>query len=252
MWTNKLSYNNKKYIIQHMQGVYNLVHSGSPNEKVYDYIMNKIISKEWSPGTKIMTENQLAVELEVSRISVREALEKLVAFGLLVKKQGSGTIVSEVKPATLLQSLVPIMTLGESDLATILEFRILFEPANVHLLIQHYDQNIVDQLKETYEQMKMHYEDPSKFYLFDYDFHDLLAKGTKNAMVITISEILTSILKFNIKQMYYDVGPDNAMYYHQAIIEAIEKKDAELAALFMKRHLEEALKKLKDAEQKQL
>ena len=168
-------------------GVCPLTDYVSPSEKVYDYIMSKIISKEWMPGQKIMTENQLALELEVSRISVREALEKLVAFGLLVKKQGSGTVVSEVKPTTVLRSLVPIMTLGESDLESILEFRIFFEPSNVLMLIQRYDQDIVDRLKDTYEQMKRHYEDPSEFYLCDYDFHELIAKGTKNAMVITIS-----------------------------------------------------------------
>lgn len=216
----------------------------SPIEKVYDYTMEKIVSKQWKAGMKIMSENQLAKELDVSRISVRQALEKLVAFGLLVKKQGSGTVVNEIDSSSLFKNLVPILALAENDIQAILQFRVYFEPANVIMFMQNYDDNILTRLKVCYENMVANYDDPEKYHLYDYEFHNLIAKGTKNPIVLGISEILHSILKYNLKQLYQDLGPERAKYYHQQIIYAIENKDGEMASLLMKRHIEEGLNNL--------
>ncbi|MCC3358979.1 FadR/GntR family transcriptional regulator [Bacillus sp. REN16] len=217
----------------------------SPSEKVYNYIMEKIVSKEWQPKTKIMSENQLSTELNVSRISVREALEKLVAFGILDKKRGSGTIVNEIKPSIFLKNLFPLMALSENDLEEIMEFRIFFEYGNVHMFMENYDEKAVVKLKEYYEKMVENYDDQEQYHLYDFYFHKLIAEGTKNPIARSINETLHSILKFNIKQMYHEVGPDNAIHYHKAILEAIEKRDTALASLLMRRHLEEALENIR-------
>ncbi|MGN7298094.1 FadR/GntR family transcriptional regulator [Ferdinandcohnia sp. SAFN-114] len=222
----------------------------SPSEKVYNYIMEKIVSKEWKPKTKIMSENQLSTELNVSRISVREALEKLVAFGILDKKRGSGTVVNELKPSNFLKNLFPIMALSENDLEEILEFRIFFEYGNVHMFMENYDEENVKKLKEYYEKMVDSFDDEEQYHLYDFYFHNVIAKGTNNPIVITISETLYSILKYNIKQLYHDVGPDNAIYYHKVILEAIEKRDVALASLLMRRHLEDALENARKIEKK--
>jgi GntR family transcriptional regulator, transcriptional repressor for pyruvate dehydrogenase complex len=221
----------------------------SPSEKVYEYIMEKIVSKEWPPRTKIMSENQLATELNVSRISVREALEKLVAFDILDKKRGSGTVVNELKPAIFLKNLFPIMALSENDLEEILAFRIYFETGNVHMFMSNFKEENVQKLKEYYEKMVEYYDDQEQYHLYDYYFHKALAEGTNNPIVISITDTLHSILKYNIKQLYQNVGPDNAIYYHKAILEAIEKRDTPLASLLMRRHLEDALENVQKIKQ---
>ena len=47
------------------------------------------------PGEKVMTERDLAESYGVSRITVRQALDYLAREGFIVRKQGSGTFVSE-------------------------------------------------------------------------------------------------------------------------------------------------------------
>ncbi|MBP1934853.1 FadR/GntR family transcriptional regulator [Ammoniphilus resinae] len=216
----------------------------STSDKVYDYIMEKIVSKEWKPKMKIMSENQLCNELNVSRISVRHALGKLVALGILSKKQGYGTVVNEMKPSMLFRNLLPIFALNENDIKAALEFRIHFEPSNVIMFMKNCTPSKVAELKEIYEQMKINYNNQEKFYLYDYNFHNYIAKGTNNPIVKSISDIMHSVLQYNVKQMNTNVGSDIAIYYHQAILNAIENQDAELAALLMRRHLEEILSKL--------
>ncbi len=48
----------------------------------------------WAPDDALPPERDLAEEFSVSRITVRKAIDGLVAEGLLTRKQGSGTFVA--------------------------------------------------------------------------------------------------------------------------------------------------------------
>ncbi|MEC7596409.1 MAG: GntR family transcriptional regulator [Pseudomonadota bacterium] len=48
-----------------------------------------------NPGDSLMPERDLALNLKMSRITIRKAIDQLVEIGLLIKRQGSGTVVSE-------------------------------------------------------------------------------------------------------------------------------------------------------------
>ena len=62
--------------------------------QIQHLIRHRIASGEYQPGTQIPSENELCRLLNVSRITLREALRELVGEGLLVKIQGKGTFVA--------------------------------------------------------------------------------------------------------------------------------------------------------------
>src|SRR5690606_32486824 len=62
-----------------------------------DIFMEKIQSEEWAVGNLIPTENELIEQYEVSRTTVREAINILVQEGYLQKKQGKGTFICKPK-----------------------------------------------------------------------------------------------------------------------------------------------------------
>ncbi len=62
--------------------------------QVQHLIRYRVQIGEYRPGVQIPSEHQLCRELEVSRVTVREALRELVRDRLLVKVQGKGTFVS--------------------------------------------------------------------------------------------------------------------------------------------------------------
>ena len=66
-------------------------------EKVKDDISARIKSGEYPAGSKIPTEVELIKQYDVSRITIRRAIEELCKDGLLVKNQGKGTFVKERK-----------------------------------------------------------------------------------------------------------------------------------------------------------
>lgn len=63
--------------------------------QVADYLRNGIYAEEWGKGEKIPSENQIMTDLEVSRGTVKKAVNLLVEEGLLQQIQGKGTYVTE-------------------------------------------------------------------------------------------------------------------------------------------------------------
>jgi len=61
--------------------------------QIKETIKNWIINREYNPGDKIPSENQLAEMFDVSRITVRQAITQLVHEGFLISKQGQGSFV---------------------------------------------------------------------------------------------------------------------------------------------------------------
>lgn len=57
-------------------------------------LLKKILNNEWAPGQKIPTETELCNAYNVSRITVRKAVEDLVLSGKLTKHPGKGTFVT--------------------------------------------------------------------------------------------------------------------------------------------------------------
>ncbi|MCJ7495312.1 MAG: GntR family transcriptional regulator, partial [Deltaproteobacteria bacterium] len=52
-----------------------------------------LINKEFIPGEKIPSENELAKRFKVSRLTVRRAIAQLIQEGFLFSKRGKGTFV---------------------------------------------------------------------------------------------------------------------------------------------------------------
>ncbi|HET6872893.1 MAG TPA: GntR family transcriptional regulator [Sporolactobacillaceae bacterium] len=62
-----------------------------------EILKEKIESRDWVPGEKIPSENELIVQYDISRNTVKKALDDLVQDGLLNRIQGKGTFVSKPK-----------------------------------------------------------------------------------------------------------------------------------------------------------
>lgn len=221
------------------------------SELVYKTIEERILNKEWTPGMKIASENQLAQELGVSRISVREAIEKLVALNVLSKKQGEGTFVNELSPSMYLNSLIPMILLEKDNLLDILEFRKMMEVDSARICAERCSSDTIEHLERCYQDMCTYKDEPQKFTYADYDFHMSIAKGTGNSLIIKVNSILTDLWKFHQREINKYLGPKGGLYEHKKIIDAIKERDAELAALFMKRHIERTINEIKSIKEKQ-
>lgn len=65
-------------------------------QQLGDILRQRIVDGEWKVGSSIPTEANLMSEFDVSRTTVREAVENLVQQGVLDKRQGRGTYVERL------------------------------------------------------------------------------------------------------------------------------------------------------------
>jgi GntR family transcriptional regulator len=79
-------------------------------EQIYQLLRNKIAEGQLKPGDLLPSESELVEQYQVSRATVRQAMDELVSDGLIQRKQGRGTFVS---PHNVEQGLVRIVSFTE-------------------------------------------------------------------------------------------------------------------------------------------
>lgn len=96
---------------------------------IEDYITQKIKGGEYQKGSPIETEQELIKKFNVSRVTVRQATNNLVAKGFLSRSQGSGTYVTNQKVmerSTDVKSFTEEMRESGKVVSTeVLEFKII-------------------------------------------------------------------------------------------------------------------------------
>jgi GntR family transcriptional repressor for pyruvate dehydrogenase complex len=102
-------------------------HSRIRQPKVSDAVMERletmILEGTLRPGEKLPPERALAAQFEVSRPSLREALQKLETRGLLFSRQGGGTYVTDTLERAFADPLAEIMAANPETDYDLLEFR---------------------------------------------------------------------------------------------------------------------------------
>lgn len=80
------------------------------NQSLHAYIkeelLNRIKSKKYKAGDQIPTEHELCKDFDVSRTTVRAALNQLTMEGYLIRQQGKGTYVAEQKVSQTLSHTI--------------------------------------------------------------------------------------------------------------------------------------------------
>ena len=64
-------------------------------QEIKDHILTRIHSGEWKEGDQVPSENELAREFKVARMTVNRALRELTAEQILTRVQGAGTFVAQ-------------------------------------------------------------------------------------------------------------------------------------------------------------
>jgi GntR family transcriptional repressor for pyruvate dehydrogenase complex len=124
-----------------------------------DYIMNKVSSEEWKPGTKIPTEFELMETLGVSRNSLREAIKFLEALGLLEIHRADGTYISNHFSEKMLGPWACSLLLEDHDSLAFLELRMVIERGIFSLAIQKATEEDMKAIFNASEEFVRHAED---------------------------------------------------------------------------------------------
>ncbi|MEW7865673.1 pyruvate dehydrogenase complex transcriptional repressor PdhR [Aeromonas diversa] len=84
---------------------------------------NMILEGSLQPGQKLPPERELAIQFQVSRPSLREAVQRLEARGLLYRRQGGGTYVQNALSKGIADPLFELLSNHPEAQYDLLEFR---------------------------------------------------------------------------------------------------------------------------------
>ena len=207
--------------------------------QVFEQLKDQIITGKWQPGYKIPSENKLVEILNVSRITIREALQALVALDLLEKKRGQGTFVKNTFPESFFVSLLPLIQFDKSQAAYMHEYRKIVEVGSIELVVERASKEDIQRLKSILEEMKKFKDNNlENFALEDLNYHLALSQITKNPIIIRANFVIRDFFSNHMVKVVEAMGTEPGLYYHEQIIQAIEEKDRKKARRLMKKHLE--------------
>lgn len=214
----------------------------SLSRQVFEQLKQQIITGKWEPGEKIPSENELSEMLNVSRVTIREALQTLVALDLLEKKQGEGTFIKELSGETYIDALLPtFVNLKRSKAFSVHEYRKIIEVGAIELVVERVTEEDIVELKKILNNMKKYKDDLERFALEDLNFHLTLCQITKNPIIEKANFLMKDYLKETMSEIIKTMGSEDGIRYHGEIIEAIENKDKERAKELMEKHLDNNL-----------
>lgn len=111
-------------------------------EQLYQELLRNIKNGKYKPGERIPAEMQLSQMYEVSRVTVRKALDQLVKENVLIKKHGKGTF---VKVSVHVENVFS----GGSFTDTCLRMNAVPTTKIIHRCIQQVDTDIATLLSNT-------------------------------------------------------------------------------------------------------
>jgi GntR family transcriptional repressor for pyruvate dehydrogenase complex len=205
-------------------------------ERLSDQISNQIkkliISKNIQVGDKLPTERELASQLGVSRVVIREALRSLEQAGFIEIRPGQagGSFVSNKLYKPLFDSIYDLLQDGDLTLEHFYQAREAIEAFNIELAIQNITKKDIKALKEVNKKLLEDIREIGKYHYHNMAFHIKIAEITGNPLLKLMVGALLSILKVIYPNPRQSEDFVKALYQrHLGIINAIEKKDIELS-----------------------
>jgi len=197
-------------------------------DDVFEQIKAKIVNEDWLAGQKIPSENELCSMFNVSRVSIRSAVQKLRDLGLITTRHGKGSFVSDRATSFDIHMTAPIMNLSEKEFLDIMEFRDLIETKCIELAVLRADENDIAAIEKALNDMKANRHDYSKYSVADYQFHLAVVKASKNELFVHIIDRIKNVYYYHLTELNRVLADmEESLTGHSQQLEAIKSRDME-------------------------
>lgn len=204
-----------------------------------DGLRTMIASGQLLPGQKCPPEPELCEQLGVSRSSLREAVRALSALGVVESRHGSGTYVSSLQPAAILQNFALLVDLFPFDsVLELFEIRRVLEAHAAAAAAAHASEELNSELNDLIEGMEQARESEELSQL-DARFHRAICEAGGNSTLVALVELFRSrgshFRLFDSDEKDEVLALSNAG--HRAIADAIAQRDPASAAVAAAAHV---------------
>lgn len=217
--------------------------------QIAEQVRQLMVSGEFALGSRLPAERDLAVQLGVSRPSVREALIALEVEGMIEVRTGSGIYVQRIEPPS--KSVVTeadANTPAEWGPLEVMSARLLVEAEVAALAAINAQKADLKAIKAGLQQMKLEAARDQVPREGDEAFHEAIAQACGNSVLLDTVQRYWQARNGPLFERLGDYfeHPESwqaAIGEHQQVLLAIEAHDASAARKAMQKHLRQAYKR---------
>ena len=210
-------------------------------EQIAASLREAIVGGSLRAGDALPSERELATQYEVNRSSVREALRRLEAWGLVEIRQGGATRVRDFLVSAGLQVLPYLIEpRGRVDRAIVrdlLELRAMFLGWSAESAALRADAASVARLDELAGQMANVKARVTELQQLDYDFFEELVKASGNRVLVLMANVVREVYMRH-RDRFLPVYAKDVFEpeHHRRTVAAIRARDPVAAAAAMRAH----------------
>ncbi len=206
------------------------------SESIASEIEQQLVDGVIKPGERLPSERDLAHEFQVSRPSIREAIQLLKSRNLLSTRPGGGTYAREVLGDSMTGSLDDLLVDNVEIAQDMLEFRHALEGVSAFYAAKRATEADKQIIQLRFEQVcnKQEQSNAQEEAMADVDFHLAIAEASHNVVLLHVMRSLFKLLHKSVElsfgKLYLnDSGRDIIREQHKDIMDAILSGDEELA-----------------------
>lgn len=191
------------------------------------------------PGDSLPSEAEIARQFNVSKPTVREAIDQLRVMGIISVQQGKQSMVNPLNSSALEEFFRYAVRTYRNGLIDIMELRRGIEVETASLAAARIDPEGVRTLQDITERMEKGIDTPDAWLAADYEFHAALARMSKNEMILQVFNGISDAVRYmqRVVHMQRDMRtPSITLQSHKDIAIAVMEGDQQRARTTMLIH----------------
>ena len=205
-----------------------------------------LLDGSWPAGTRLPAERVLAQQYGVSRNTIREAIQRLAARGLLQSRRGAGVYATDQLRAGIASPWGQLVADHPALRDDILEFRRVLEGATAYFAALRADANDRKRIRGLLRELEQARSVDDKVHeaAADARLHDAIALASHNTMFLHLHTSVIGMLREHITingmgMREQDAGAsDQLLLQHRIVCEAICSRRPEEARTAMQTHID--------------
>ena len=167
------------------------------SHQIAEQIRSLIFEGKLKPGDKLPSERELSKVIGVGRLSLREGLRILESSGILKTQYGvhSGTYVSNIGVEHLTKRFFDILRLSDITIEQLTEARLEIALINLKYFMKRGNKEEIQELEICLQEIERLLKSGLQGREQNLLFHQLIAKGSKNPVFISLHNALLDILR---------------------------------------------------------
>lgn len=229
------------------------------SDDIVERLEGMILEGTLQAGERLPAERALAEEFGVSRPSLREAIQKMAARGLLVSRHGGGTYVAEALGSSFRDPLLALLEQHPEAQRDLIEFRHTLEGSCAYYAAQRATEPDRERLTAAFDRLTECYARETRVSraeegVADAHFHLAIAEASHNAVLLHTIRSLFELLKRNVVTNIGGMYPQSdevrgqLMEQHTGLYRAIMERRADEARQCASRHLDYVQQVLTEAQ----